>query len=148
MYARLAVVGSLLLLGACTRTVVVAPAPQAQARGPARTLGIPPGHLPRVGQCRVWIPGRPPGQQPSPRSRSCAGIRADAPAGSWIVYRPSRDRRVVHVREVDAVRVGVILFLRVYDADSGRHLRDANSDDEEIEGERDDRRGRGRRDRP
>lgn len=29
---------------------------------------VPPGHLPPPGLCRVWIEGRPPGQQPSPVS--------------------------------------------------------------------------------
>ena len=28
--------------------------------------GIPPGHLPPPGECRVWYPGVPPGQQPPP----------------------------------------------------------------------------------
>lgn len=28
--------------------------------------GIPPGHLPPPGECRIWFPDRPPGQQPPP----------------------------------------------------------------------------------
>ncbi len=98
----------LLLLAACTRTIIVRqPAPDTERRGSrppprnypeperptdpspprstAATLGIPPGHLPDPGECRVWIPGTPPGQQPRPRSRPCAGITAYAPAGSWII---------------------------------------------------------------
>src|SRR5687768_5204729 len=59
-------------------------------------LKVPPGHLPRAGQCRVWFPGRPPGQQPS--AGSCNGIERVAPAGSWILYRPTHDKRVVHAR--------------------------------------------------
>src|SRR5437870_11471432 len=39
--------------------------------------------------------------QPRPKSRPCEGIAAAAPAGSWILYRPSDDRRVVHVRVID-----------------------------------------------
>ena len=31
-------------------------------------LGIPPGHLPPPGHCRIWVPGRPPGHQPPPDS--------------------------------------------------------------------------------
>jgi len=95
----------------------VAPQPEPAARrGPstAATLGIPPGHLPPPGQCRVWLPGEPPGHQP--RARSCANIDRTAPAGSWIVYRPSEDRKVVHVRVVDERRPGVVVHLRVYDA--------------------------------
>src|SRR3989442_14323443 len=89
---------------ACTRTVVVQPEPGAEARaapGRAERLGIPPGHLPRPGECRVWIPGTPPGRQPRPKSRPCEGIENIAPAGSWIVYRPGAERRLVHVRVID-----------------------------------------------
>ena len=93
-------------------------------RGPstAATLGIPPGHLPPPGQCRVWLPGNPPGHQP--RSRSCADIERTAPAGSWIVYRPSKDRKVVHVRVVDERRPGVVVHLRVYDVERGTLIRE------------------------
>jgi hypothetical protein len=88
----------------------------------AATLGIPPGHLPPPGQCRVWVPGEPPGHQP--RARSCAGIERTAPAGSWIVYRPTEDRKVVHVRVVDERRPGVVIHLRVYDAQRGTLIRE------------------------
>lgn len=114
----------LLVAGACAaRTVVVSPEPQVAA-GPstAATLGIPPGHLPPPGRCRIWIPGRPPGRQARPRA--CDGILRVAPAGAWILYRPDRDRRVVHVRYVDERRVGVVIRVRVFEAESGRHVRD------------------------
>ena len=93
-------------------------------RGPSRAaaLGIPPGHLPPPGQCRVWLPGNPPGHQPRPRN--CDNIERTAPAGSWIVYRPTRDRKVVHVRVVDDRRPGVVVHLRVYDAERGTLIRD------------------------
>lgn len=93
-------------------------------RGPstAASLGIPPGHLPPPGLCRVWMPGEPPGHQP--RARSCAHIEQTAPAGSWIVYRPGDDRKVVHVRVVDERRPGVVVQLRVYDAQRGTLIRE------------------------
>src|SRR5205823_3549655 len=47
----------------------------------AATLNVPPGHLPELGECRVWIPGVPPGLQSRPKSRSCDGIVASARAG-------------------------------------------------------------------
>jgi hypothetical protein len=99
------------------------PAP-AVRRGPstAATLGIPPGHLPPPGQCRVWLPGEPPGHQP--KARSCAHIERTAPAGSWIVYRPTEDRKVVHVRVVDERRPGVVVHLRVYDVQRGTLIRE------------------------
>jgi hypothetical protein len=99
------------------------PAP-AVRRGPstAATLGIPPGHLPPPGECRVWLPGEPPGHQP--RARSCARIERTAPAGSWIVYRPTEDRNVVHVRVVDERRPGVVVRVRVYDIRRGTLIRE------------------------
>ncbi len=109
----------------CTRRVVVVEAPPAtSARGPstAATLGVPPGHLPPPGMCRVWIQGRPPGRQA--QARSCDGILAVAPAGAWILYRPDTDRRVVHVRYVDERRAGIVLRIRVFDAESGAFVRE------------------------
>ena len=87
----------------------------------AKTLGVPPGHLPPVGQCRVWVPGKPPGQQE--RARTCSNIERDAPKGSWILYRPAEDRKVVQVREIDERRPGVVVHLRVYDAEKGTLVR-------------------------
>jgi hypothetical protein len=106
-----------------TSTQPAHPEPVA-SRGPstAATLGIPPGHLPAPGQCRVWLPGTPPGHQP--RARSCANIERTAPAGSWIVYRPSENRKVVQVRVVDERRPGVVVHLRVYDAERGTLIRE------------------------
>jgi len=52
-------------------------------------LRIPEGHLPPPGECRVWYPGRPPGQQPPPVK--CAS--AQVPPGAWLMRRPRDDRR-------------------------------------------------------
>jgi hypothetical protein len=122
--ARL-LVGCLILTGAgaCTITppAETKPAPQAkQGRSPAAALGVPPGHLPPVGQCRVWVPGKPPGHQAKPRS--CEGIERSAAAGTWILYRPTKDKKVVHVKEIDSRRSGVIVRLRIYDAQSGSFI--------------------------
>ncbi len=122
--ARL-LVGCLLLAGAGACTVQPAaetkpaPAPK-QGRSPSATLGVPPGHLPPPGQCRVWVPGKPPGHQA--KSRTCDGIERSAAAGTWILYRPGKDKKVVHVKEVDSRRAGVIIRLRIYDAQTGSLL--------------------------
>ena len=110
------------------RTIILAPTPEAEtaAPGTAVVLGVPPGHLPKPGECRVWIPGVPPGRQPRPKSRACAGIEAVAPPGSWILYRPTADRKLVHVREVDRARVGVVVRIRVFEVESGRFVREEN----------------------
>ncbi len=124
---------ALLAAGACTRstrTVVLGPNPDVReaetSRGPstAATLGVPPGHLPDEGECRVWIPGAPPGRQPRPKSRPCPGIESLAPAGSWIIYRPLENRKLVYVREVDARQAGLVIRTRIYDAETTRLLRE------------------------
>ncbi len=119
-----------LLIAACThttKTVLVEPNPEMRSNArveasTAATLGIPPGHLPNPGECRVWIPGTPPGHQPKPQSRACPGIATVAPAGSWIVYRPTDDTKLVHVREVDPHRAGVVVRIRIFDIESKRLL--------------------------
>jgi hypothetical protein len=164
--------GGLLLLAACTRTVVVRqPAPDRQplgSRPPPRTppepdqpppdappprrdrtfeVLIPPGHLPDPGQCRVWIPGRAPGRQPRPRSRPCAGIEAIAPAGSWIVYRRADDRRLVYLRIIDDRRPGIVIRNRIFDTDSWELLGEEDPQDERRGDDR-PRQERPRDDRP
>jgi hypothetical protein len=80
--------------------------------------------LPEPGECRVWIPGTPPGQQPKPKSRPCPGIAPFAPAGSWIIYRPADDKKVVHIREVDSRRPGTVVRIRIFDIETHRLLRE------------------------
>ena len=132
-----AVLAGLLSAGACThtttRTILLEPPPPnadvggvESNRGPstAARLGVPPGHLPDPGECRVWIPGTPPGQQPKPKSRPCPGIATVAPAGSWIIYRPGDNKKVVHVREVDARRPGTVVRIRIFDIETSRLLQE------------------------
>jgi hypothetical protein len=89
---------------------------------PSANLRVPPGQMPGVGECRIWIPGRPPGRQ-SPR-RSCDGIEADAPAGSWILSRPAENRRLVRVGYVHRSRAGDVVRTVLYEASTGRFLRE------------------------
>jgi hypothetical protein len=56
--------------------------------------GVPPGHLPPAGSCRVWIPGVPPGHQAPPTS--CAVAYREAPRGAWVL--DARDHEPTHVR--------------------------------------------------
>jgi hypothetical protein len=89
----------------------------ADRRGP---LGIPEADLPSPGECRGWYPGRPSGQQPAPGS--CGDAEKAAEPGSWILYRPTDDQRVVHNRVTDPVRRGVIIRIDLYDAERGTYL--------------------------
>ena len=104
---------------------VLAPAGAAsgddQGYGPGGQ-GVPPGHAPPPGQCRVWYPGRAPGQQPAPTD--CARAQYEASRyGGRVVYggapgnrrwddeprdrRGERDRRRERDGDDDWVRVCV-----------------------------------------
>jgi hypothetical protein len=50
---------------------------------PFSALNIPKGHLPPPGECKIWFPGRPPGQQPPPTS--CVSAIRNAPLGAWVI---------------------------------------------------------------
>jgi hypothetical protein len=84
-------------------------------------LRIPAAQLPAPGSCRVWYPGRPPARQPP--AESCAQAEMTAPSdSSWILYRPRADPRLVDVRTVDPDSAGIVLRVRVYDAQRGTYL--------------------------
>ncbi|HVQ46184.1 MAG TPA: hypothetical protein VMS62_05085 [Gemmatimonadales bacterium] len=83
-------------------------------------LGIPASALPPAGACRLWKPGRPVREQ-APVG-VCAQIEPSAPPESWILYRPSQDPRLVHVRVVDPDQAGRVTQVRVYDAERGTYL--------------------------
>jgi hypothetical protein len=88
------------------------------------TLGIPPGHLPPPGKCRLWYPDRPPGHQPPPES--CGHLRAHAPAGGWLIHRPTHEPHYVDVSVYDAYQPGIVISIGLFDVDTGaflRHLR-------------------------
>ena len=84
-------------------------------------LGVPPGHLPPPGECRVWYPGRPPGHQPPPGH--CATLKRHVPAGAWLLHRPGDDRKHVRVTAYDDRRPGVVLAVRLYEANTGVFVR-------------------------
>ncbi|TFH87297.1 hypothetical protein EQG41_07795 [Billgrantia azerbaijanica] len=45
--------------------------------------GIPPGHLPPPGECRIWYPDRPPGHQPPPGA--CRDLQYRVPPGARLI---------------------------------------------------------------
>jgi hypothetical protein len=89
------------------------------------SLGISSGQLPPPGSCRVWFPNRSGGQQPAPES--CEVALNDAPAGSWVLYRPANRPGEVKVYVIDSRRAGIVVRVLVYDADDGRFLREEES---------------------
>lgn len=46
-------------------------------------VGIPPGHMPRAGECRIWYPGKAPGHQPRPGN--CHTLSRQVPRGAWLI---------------------------------------------------------------
>lgn len=71
------------------------PAPQAHRGRPgARGLHVPKGHLPPPGECRLWYPGRPPGQQPSPMACNVA-YRQQRGSAVIVTHRGPVPRRPV-----------------------------------------------------
>lgn len=94
----------------------------------AARFGIPPGHLPAPGQCRIWMPGAPPGKQKKNPSGDCGSLSRNVPDGSWLVYRPSDDKKEVVVREYGAG--DRVTSIRVFDVVTGALLREIEPDDQ------------------
>lgn len=46
--------------------------------------GVPKGHYPPPGQCRLWYEGRPPGHQPAPTK--CSSLAGRVPSGAFVLY--------------------------------------------------------------
>jgi len=49
-------------------------------------LDIPKGHYPPPGECRIWYPDRPAGQQPAP-----TGCRNIPSSGAWAIRHPAHN---------------------------------------------------------
>jgi hypothetical protein len=91
----------------------------------AARFGIPPGHLPPPGQCRVWIPGEPPGKQKKKNAAGdCSSLSRQVPAGGWLVYRPSEDKKEVVVREYGSD--DRVTSIKVFDVITGAFLREVD----------------------
>ena len=63
----------------------------AQGRG-RKAQGIPPGHLPPAGQCRVWYDNLPPGRQPAPTTCDRAEQLAARDRYARVIYGASTPR--------------------------------------------------------
>lgn len=72
---RLVLGFALLVLGGCTV--------RGGLPGPGAPAGVPPGHMPPPGECRIWFPDRPPGHQPPPGP--CHSLRYQVPPGAYLI---------------------------------------------------------------
>jgi len=81
---------------------------------------IPNGHLPPPGECRIWYPDRPAGQQPPPFK--CGQGQARVEPGGWYMSPGSRPQEI-EVAVYDDRRPGVVIDLGIFDAVSGAMIR-------------------------
>ena len=93
-----------------------------KSAGSSMALKVPEAHLPPAGQCRIWKDGTTIFNQP--QARSCDGIVKIAPAASMVLERPSKDTKIVRVRYIDSSRSGHVVRVRVFEAATGKYLRD------------------------
>jgi hypothetical protein len=84
-------------------------------------LGIPEGHLPPPGECRIWHPGKPAGHQPPPGR--CENLRHQVPPGAWLIHRPHDEPKHVDVSAYDMQRPGIVIDVGIFDAASGIFIR-------------------------
>ena len=73
-------------------SILIAAPLAAQPRYDDRAQGIPPGHLPPPGMCRVWYDGQPPGHQPPPTSCREAERAAARDRNARVIYGGNRGR--------------------------------------------------------
>lgn len=59
---------------------------QGRGRGNGRAQGVPPGQLPRAGECRVWYDNLPPGRQPAPMNCNQAERIASRDRNARVIY--------------------------------------------------------------
>lgn len=86
-----------------------------------KNLGIPPGHLPPPGECRIWYPGQPPGKQPPPGK--CKRLKREVPPGAWLLKTPGGKPEQVKVAVYHPERERFVLEFRYYEASTGLFLR-------------------------
>ena len=77
----------------------------AQGRG-RQGQGIPPGHVPPAGQCRVWYDNLPPGRQPAPTNCDRAEQIASRDRDARVIYGDRTSRANDDWRTNDGYRTG------------------------------------------
>lgn len=109
---------ALLTLPACA----TAQLPQTRtAAGHPGTVNVPPGQLPRAGQCRVWYPDLPPGRQP--RATSCREAErvAARDRNARVIYPTSSRTARPSARDHDRRSAGV-RNSRIFDNRAGPRM--------------------------
>ena len=135
---------TLLLVGAIAALSLPAAA-EAQGRG-RNVDGVPPGHRPPPGMCRVWIDGVPPGRQPAPTS--CREAVRNRPSNARVIYGDDvASRGNGKAKDKQKSRKGDDRPDRDHRRDRDeRHDRDRDDDRRDRDRDDDDRRDRDRDD--
>lgn len=108
-----------------TGTATDAPVEEVSGPSTAATLDIPPGHLPDAGECRIWIPGTPPGRQD--RARSCDGVLDHAPPGSMVLEGLPDGKQHVRVMYIGE-RAGEVTRVLIFEKQTGKYVKEGNRD--------------------
>jgi len=81
---------------------------------------IPPGHLPKQGLCRIWIPGVPPGQQAP--AAACSELVDDVPPGAWLIRGVAKKSKEFEVVVYDETPSHAVAEIRIYSTKDGSFL--------------------------
>lgn len=86
--------------------------------GPKQTLGIPYGHLPPPGLCRIWFPNRPPGHQSD--AGQCHLLMSNVLPGAWLLTRTESNPSQIQVTVFDRYEPSDVIAIRYYIAETGK----------------------------
>jgi hypothetical protein len=84
-------------------------------------LNIPKGQYPPTGECRIWYPGHPAGQQPFPGN--CDELEKRVPPGAWLIHHPEDDPEHVQINVYDENHPGVVQIVGEFEIASGVFVR-------------------------
>ena len=85
-----------------------------------RQTRIPNGHLPPPGECRIWYPNRPAGQQAPPFK--CGQSPGRVEPGGWL-FSPGPQGQEIEVSVYDERRPGIVIDVGIFDARTGSLIR-------------------------
>lgn len=102
-------------LTGCVPLVITSPYPPRQGERKEEkheVYGIPKGHLPPPGHCRIRYPNRPAGQPPPPQR--CPIAAGQIPLGAYVVSRIEGDNKRALVYVYSGQKPGVVVDTRYY----------------------------------
>ena len=86
------------------------------SEGPRTLRGVPRGHYPPPGECRIWYPDRPAGHQPPPAK--CDTLLGRVPFGAFLLYNDKDWDTRYDWRSLERSRPGAVpaAVLRIMDS--------------------------------